>query len=399
MKQWMLVMQLKTAVQTPKTTSAGSSQLMIWLLSITVVIFVIWASLTSIDQIVRGPGKLVPTSNTQVIQNLEGGLLSELLVTEGQIVEKDQILARLSDKRFKAAFEELESEVLALEIKLKRLEAEINQEDNFFIPDDLKQQAKEVSASETQLFYARSLEFESAKESLEKSLQLFNREEAILAKSVKRRIAPEIDLVKARQSRNDIKSQLSALTNEFMLTRTEEHAKVLTELNQARANYANRKDQLFRTTLTAPTRGIVNKVLITTIGGVAPPGEPILELTPLEDDLQIEAEISPKDVAFIYPGMRSTIKLTAYDYTIYGSFSGKVIHVSADTFEKQNTREPEPYYKVLIELDKDALETKDKKIEIRPGMLADTELHVGKNTIMSYLLKPLFKASQAFREQ
>lgn len=391
-------MKLKTAVQTPNSTSAGSSQRMIWLLSLTVALFVVWASLTSIDQIVRGPGKLVPTSNTQVIQNLEGGLLSELLVSEGEIVEKGQVLARLSDKRFKAAFEELESEVLALEIKLKRLEAEIAFEKDFLIPEDLKNQAAQVFASETQLFYARSSEYKAAKSSLEEALALHDREEKILAKSVKRRIAPEIDLVKARQTKNDVSSRLSALTNEYMLTRTEEYAKVLTELNQARANYSNRKDQLLRTVLKAPTRGIVNKVLITTIGGVAPPGEPILELTPLEDELQIEAEVLPKDVAFIFPGMRSTIKLTAYDYTIYGLFGGKVTHISADTFEKENTREPAPYYKVLITLDKETLSSKGKEIEIRPGMLAEAELHVGQNTIMSYLIKPLFKASQAFRE-
>jgi len=317
-------MKIKTVVQTPNKAAASASQRMIWLLSLTVLIFIVWASLTSVDQIVRGPGKLVPTSNTQVIQNLEGGLLSELLVNEGEIVEKGQVLARLSDKRFKAAFEELETETLGLEIKLKRLEAEIAQEKEFILSDELKAQAKEVTASETQLFYARSSEFSSATTALKRSLALYNREEAILATSVKRRIAPEIDLVKARQSRNDVRSQLSALQNEYMLTRTEEHAKVLTELNQAKANYANRKDQLLRTVLKAPTRGIVNKVLITTIGGVAPPGEPILELTPLEDDLQIEAEILPKDVAFIFPGMRSTIKLTAYDYTIYGSLVVKL---------------------------------------------------------------------------
>ncbi len=391
-------MKLETIVQTPNQNAAKYSQHMIWLLSLTVFIFIIWASLTSVDQIVRGPGKMVPTSSTQVIQNLEGGLLSELLVREGEIVEKGQVLARLSDKRFKAAFEELEAEALGLEIKLRRLEAEIAQDKEFILPENLQRQASEVFASEAQLFYARHSEYSSAIESLERSLKLYNREEAILSTSVKRKIAPEIDLVKARQSRNDVKSQLSALQNEYMLTRTEEYAKVLTELNQARANYENRKDQLERTILIAPTRGIVNKVLITTIGGVAPPGEPILELTPLEDDLQIEAEILPKDVAFIFPGMRSTIKLTAYDYTIYGSFNGKVVHISADTFEKPNTREPKPYYKVLIKLDKDALATKGKSIEIRPGMLAEAELHVGENTIISYLLKPLFKASQAFRE-
>lgn len=375
-----------------------SSRLMIWLLSLTVGLFLTWASVAEVDQIVRGPGKIVPTSNTQVIQNLEGGLLSELLVTEGQIVEQGEVLARLSDKRFRAAFEELESQVLALEIKLLRLRAEIDKQVDFQVSQDLAAKAPAVADSETQLFYARTEEYATGRAALSKTLDLHAREEQILERSVNRRTAPEIDLVKARQAKQDVQGQLTALDNEYVLSRTEEFSQVLTELTQLRANLASRQDQLARTVLTAPTRGIVNKLLITTIGGVAPPGEPILELTPLDDELRIEAEILPKDIAFIYPGMRSTIKLSAFDYTIYGSFEGEVLHVSADTFEKPNGRDSAPYYKVHIALKDNTLSANGNTIEVRPGMLADAELHVGKNTVIGYLVKPLFKASLAFRE-
>lgn len=371
---------------------------MIWLLSLTIGLFLTWASFAEVDQIVRGPGKIVPTSNTQVIQNLEGGLLSELLVTEGQIVEQGEVLARLSDKRFRAAFEELESQVLALDIKLLRLRAEIDKLETFEVPAEFATRAPDVAESETRLFYARTQEYANARSSLTTTLNLHAREEEILQRSVSRRTAPEIDLVKARQAKQDIQTQLVALDNDYVLSRTEEFSTVLTELTQLRANVASRQDQLTRTVLTAPTRGIVNKVLITTIGGVAPPGEPILELTPLDDELRIEAEILPKDIAFIYPGMRSTIKLTAFDYTIYGSFEGEVLHVSADTFEKPNGRDSTPYYKVQIALDDTTLSANGNTIEVRPGMLADAELHVGKNTVIGYLVKPLFKASLAFRE-
>lgn len=391
-------MKINTVVQTPKTSSVTASRRMIWLLSFTVFAFLVWAAFASVDQIVRGSGKLVPTSNTQVIQNLEGGIISELLVWEGKIVEKGDVLARLNDKRFKGAYKELQGDKLALEVKLKRLDAEIQQKDVLALPQAYWENASEVADSETKLFEARTTEYKSARSALKQSAELHTREVQLLERSVKSSVAPEIELVKAKQSDADIKSQLSALETEYSLTRAKEYSETLTELNKVKANLEIRRDQLNRTVLIAPSRAIVNKVLITTIGGVAPPGEPILELTPLDDELRIEAEILPKDVAYVFPDMPATIKLSAYDYTIYGSFKGKVVNVSADTFEKPNGRDSEPYYKVLIELDTLLPTTRLEEVEIRPGMLAETELHVGKQTILSYLIKPLFKASQAFRE-
>ena len=160
-----------------------------------------------------------------------------------------------------------------------------------------------------------------------------------------------------------------------------------------------RADQLERTVLTSPTRAIVNEIMITTIGGVAPPGEPILELTPLDDDLWIETKISPKDVAFVRPDMPATIKLTAFDYTIYGSLRGSVIHVSSDTFEDDTQRDAPPYYKVLVGVGAENLQQAHADIKIRPGMIADAELMVGQRTVLQYFLKPIFKASStALRE-
>ena len=159
-----------------------------------------------------------------------------------------------------------------------------------------------------------------------------------------------------------------------------------------------RKDQLTRTTLRAPTRSIVNKVLVSTIGGVIAPGEEILELIPLDDELKIEAKLSPKDIAFIRPNMPATIKLTAYDYSIHGYISGTVQHISADTFEDENTRDAQPYYKVIINVDNESINQSETDIKIRPGMIAETELHVGEKTVLEYLLKPLFKTTEAFRE-
>jgi len=327
---------VNTSVQTPKSTSAYSSQRMIWILSFTIFVFIAWAAFASVDQIVRGSGKLVPISNTQVIQNLEGGIISELLVWEGKIVEKGEVLARLNDKRFKGAYEELQSQIIALNARLERLQAEISEQDELNLPEHYWENAPDVAASEMQLFKAKTTEYKNARAGLQRAIELHSREVKLLQKSVRRRVAPEIELIKASQSEIDVRSQLSAIETEYSLTRAQAYSETLTELNKAKANLETHKDQLARTVLKAPSRAIVNKVLITTIGGVAPPGEPILELTPLDDELRIEAEVLPKDIALVFPGMSATVKLTAYDYTVYGSFKGKVLHVSADTFEKPN---------------------------------------------------------------
>jgi len=183
------------------------------------------------------------------------------------------------------------------------------------------------------------------------------------------------------------------------MSRSEDINTTLGELKQLEANLQTRHDQLKRTQLTAPVRSIVNKVHITTIGGVVAPGDPILELTPLDDELRIEARISPKDVAFISPGMSASVKLTAYDYTIYGAFPGTVIHISADTFEDAAQRDATPYYKVLIAVAPEDLVRKGKRVEIRPGMLAEAELNVAEKSVLQYLLKPLFKTTEAFSER
>jgi len=389
---------MTNSVRQPDTLSSKPGRIMIWLVSFTVFMFITWSSFASLDKIVRGPGTVVPISKTQVIQSLEGGILSELNVWEGKVVEKGEVLARLSDAQFKGSFKELESQVLALQIKLLRLEAEIGRKNIFLLEDQLLKRAPKVARSEIQYFNARQDEYHTKLASLENTLLLQQNEVEMLVGLTQKKISPTIDLLNARQEENEARSNLTAHKSEYQLSLSDEYSKTLTEFNQIRETLNIRKDQLRRTTLLAPVRGIVNKIIITTIGGVAPPGEPILELTPLDDELKVEAKITPKDVAFVYPDMPANVKLSAYDYTVYGSFPGKVTHVSADTFEDQNSRDAEPYYKVIISVDRRALEAAGDEIEVRPGMLADAELHVGDNTVLKYLLKPLFKTTEAFRE-
>lgn len=384
-----------------KSNSADHAErayMVIRLIAVTIIVFFIWAGLAPLDEIVRAPGKVVPSSKAQVIQSLEGGILKEVRVWEGKKVEQGEVLARLSDAKFEGSYRELEAEVVALEARLMRLSRELEYADSFQLPERIIERGPEVALSESQNFKARRAEYVSAKASLVDAVSLHAEKVTMLSRLSKQQIAPEIDLLNARQAHHDAKSSYEAFEAEYKMSRSEEYGQTLTELNKSQAALDVREDQLKRTTLTAPVRGIVNEIKITTIGGVAPPGEPILELTPLDDELRIEAKVLPQDVAFIRPDMDATVKLTAYDYTVYGSLSGKVAHVSADTFEDTEVHDAPPYYKVLINVEKMSLSKGQKDIEVRPGMIADTELHIGRKTVLKYLLKPLFKAKEAFRE-
>lgn len=364
-----------------------------------IAFFLIWASFASLDRIVRGPGKVVPSSKAQIIQSLEGGILSELLVWEGKVVEKGETLARLSDARFDGSYKELEGQVLALKARLFRLEREQEFAETLELPEEFWNKDRNLAQSEDQFFKARRAEYLSTRASLESAISLAEEKTSMLTRLTRDRLSPEIELLNARQAQNEAEAKLRTLESEYRTSRSEEYAAALTELKQLEATLGIRADQLDRTVLVSPARAIVNEIMVTTIGGVAPPGEPILELTPLDDALRIEARVSPKDVAFVRSDMPATIKLTAFDYTIYGSLKGSVVHVSSDTFEDETQRDEQPYYKVLVEVSADALEEAHPDIEIRPGMIADAELHVGSRTVFQYLTKPIFKTyDTAFRE-
>ncbi len=369
------------------------------LITLSVIAFFTWSYYALLDEVVRGPGTVVPTSQTQVIQSLEGGILAELPVWEGKEVQAGEVVARLSDRQFKGAFEELETKVSALEARLFRLDKELVYANYLKFPAKICAKAEKICRSELNLFKANLAEYKSGKEAITTRINLQKDKTSMLKGLAEKDIAPELEYIKAQQELNEALAALSSFESEYALSRSQEHSDTLTELNQYKATKSVRRDKLNRTELTAPVRSIVNKIEITTIGGVAPAGKPILELTPLDDELRVEAQISPKDVAFVFPNMPATVKLTAYDYTIYGSLKGKVVHVSADTFEDPNQRDAPPYYKVFVEVTEEAIKALTKDIDIRPGMVADVELETGQKTVFQYLFKPLFKSTEAFRER
>lgn len=381
------------------TGNAKKSRFRIWLIVLIVVTFVIWSAFAPLDEIVRGVGKVVPTMKNQVIQNLEGGIVNQLFVTEGDTVEAGQLVVKMDETRFQSAYQELQDQRWALTLRLARLQAEEDFSIDFIPDEELVHSAPEHAASEVQLFQARRAELQATIQNLRDAIDLQTREVDILQPMAERSAVPQIELIRAEQAAVDVRSRLSATETEFETARAQEYSEVLIKLRQIAEQIRGREDQLSRTNVRSPIRGIVNKVLATTIGGVVQPGDPLLEIISLEDDLRIEGRIDPRDIGFVYVGMPATIKLMAFDFSIYGTLEGQVIHVGADTVTDERQREPRPYYEVFIELEDTTLQGPSGQVEIRPGMQAQIELHSGQRTVLQYILKPLFKTTEALSER
>lgn len=380
------------------TEKRRGGALIIWVLAAFFVVFVGWAYNAPLDQIVRGPGVLVPSTNAQVVQSLEGGIVEEINVREGDVVKKGQAIAKLNETRYRAEVRDFESQILTIEAKLLRLRAELDRSENFTLPDSIRAANPALAASEEQLFQSRLMQFNSELGAANEHYNLEAEKVGLLETMVAQKVAPAIDLLNARTAANEARSIRDNLIASFSLERSDEISRLVADLDRLQAQVEQSKDQLARSSLLAPTDGIVNTIYTTTLGGVVQPGEAIFEITPLNDELLVEVRIRPADIAFINTSMPTTVKLTAYDYTVFGSLKGEISQVSADTVEDGPGPEDEPYYKVLVSLEPSSLGEGSDIIEIRPGMLADAEVHVGERTIMQYLLKPLIKSREALRE-
>jgi len=378
----------------------GGPSLMIWLCALTVWAFVLWASLAWIDEIVRAPGEFISNSRPQIIQNLEGGILAELQVQEGDVVERGDVLARLHDTRFQSEVADMRDQIAALEVKQLRLEAELAGQFDFEVPEALAGRAPEMVASERALLRARQEDYVKRSEGAARVMAQAAEEKRLLENLLAQKIVALIEVTRARKAHADAEKRYDEIVTQAELERAEAYSEVLKELATLRQTLKASQDQLNRTVLRSPMRGVVNNLSVTTIGGVVRPGEEILEIIPLDEALHVEARVEPRDIANIRRGQEATIKLTAYDYTIYGTLKGRVDFISADTFKDERARDPDgnPHYKVTLLVDMGALTARQAGIEIRPGMQADVELHTGEKTVLQYLLKPLYKSQEALRE-
>ena len=366
------------------------------------VIFVIWAYNSPIDEVTRGQGSIIPNSREQVIQSLDPGILSEILVEEGQTVEKGQVLLKLDDTRSSAILRESQAKVENLEAQSARLKAEAYGETLVF-PASVSQ---ELRTRETAIYNTRKLSLDQAVESLDKSKKYLEREIKMTAPMVAKGAMSEVELLRMQRQASELQLQIVERKNRYSTDASAELTKIEAELSQARENMAMRADPVERSLIRAPLKGIIKNIRINTIGGVVTAGQDIMEIVPIEDNLLVEAYISPSDVAYVRPGMPAVVKLTAYDYAIYGGLDGTVTVLSPDTL--QNSKRPnelkldqnESYYRVLVRTDKNNLTDKNGEImPIIPGMIASVDIKTGEKTVFQYLIKPITRMKQALQER
>ena len=374
------------------------SSMTIWLVGATVLLFIIWAKFAWLDEIVRADGEVVSASKPQIIQNLEGGILAEILVSEGDIVQTGDVLVRLRGTGFQTSVADLEDQILAAEIRRLRLVAEMEGAFDFDVPDEIAARSPNMVASERALLNARQSDYVSKLEGARRVKAETARELALMEDMLKREIVALTETTKARKANADADIRYNEIVTGAELERASAFSETLQELAQLGQSLRMANDQLSRTVITSPMRGIVNSLGITTIGGVVRPGEEIAQITPLGDELFVEAQVKVSDVANVIPGQDATIKFSAYDYTIYGSLSGKVQFISADTFKDERRPDIAPHYKVTVAVDLENLDARQRQIAIRPGLQASVELHTGEKTVLHYLTKPLYRSREALHE-
>jgi adhesin transport system membrane fusion protein len=375
----------------------GSSRV-IWLVSLGVFLFLVWASLAPLDQIVRAQGEMVSTSRAQIIQNLEGGILAELAVQEGDLVEAGDVLARLHGTPYQTSVDDLENQIAALSIRKIRLEGEQAGQFDLTVPTAFDVRLPDIVASERALLAARQTDYMKRREGAQLVLEQTAKEKALMEALLEEKIVALIEVTRARKTHADAQVKYDEIVTQTELERAKAYSDTLKELSTLQQNVKTARDQLQRTILTAPLRGIVKGLAVTTIGGVVQPGQEIAQIIPLGEDVFVEARVAPEDIAGVRAGQAATVKLSAYDYTVYGTLSGEVTLVSADTFKDARTQDGDPHYRVTVAVDMDRLTERQTAIAIRPGMLAEVELHTGSKTVLQYLLRPLYKSQEALRE-
>jgi adhesin transport system membrane fusion protein len=424
---------LKAAARGPRTTAT----LLLLAMAAFVIAAIAWAGRARVDEVAVGAGRVIPTSQVQVVQNLEGGILSALMVTEGDVVEAGQVLLRIDDTTFASSFRENRARYLGFLASLARLEAEVEGKPVVF-PADLADE-REVVANERALLDARRAELDASLDVLRRQeeqrkqellelqrritgtdqrLALARQELGIMAPMVERGVTPRVELLRVQRLVNELEQDLEtarisvpkadAALAEAQRRQAERRAAfrsaaqqdLNTQRVQLRAlqeSLTSVRDRVARTEVKSPVRGIVQRVKVNTIGGVIKPGDDLVEIVPLDDTLLVEARIRPSDIAFLRPGQSAQVKLTAYDYATYGILPGKLEYISADTIVDE---QGQSYYRIRVRTETNYLGTEDKPLHIIPGMVAQVDVVTGKKTVLEYLLKPVIRArTNALRER
>jgi len=417
--------------------SPRGGQQLLWSIAGFFVVMLIWAAWAEVDEFTRGEGKVIPSGYVQVVQNLEGGIISELFVREGQRVDAQQALLRIDDTRFSSSLREADVTKEQLVSKRARLQAEA--EGRAFTREHLPDISESVILPELAFFESRQRELrnrnqlvveqviqkrqelselEAKRDQLQRSYDFLQRELVMTRPLAANGAISEVELLRLERQVNDLQGDLQGsqlaipriessleevkqkLRNAelvFQAQAREELSKVSVELSRLVETNDALEDRVQRTMVRSPVAGTVKQLLVKTIGGVIQPGMDIVEIVPTGDKLLVEAKVRPADIAFLHPEQRATVKFTAYDFSIHGGLAGKVVHISPDTIIDEKD---ESFYLVRIETERNFLGSKQKPLPIIPGMTVSVDILTGKKSILDYLLKPILKSKQlALRER
>lgn len=373
------------------------SALAVRLVAVMFLCFLGWAYFFKLDEVTTGTGTVEPSGRDQIVQSLEGGILYHLNVKVGDIVEQGQPLAQLNRTKTESDVQEAQSRLYAALATSARLNAEVNNTSLVF-PDELKSQP-ELIASETALYTTRREALTRSISGLEEGIRLVNRELGMTQPLVKQGAASSVEVLRLQRQLNEMQNKITEIRTQYYVRAREDLAKANADAQAQRSVIRGREDSLTRLNFTAPVRGIVKDIDVTTVGGVIAPGGKLMTIVPLDEQLLIEAKISPRDVAFIHPGQASLVKITAYDYSIFGALAGEVAVISPDTLQDEVRRDVY-YYRVYIRTDSNHLQNRaGQSFPIFPGMVATVDIKTGRKTVLDYLLKPFNKAREALRER
>ena len=414
------------------------ARLTVWTVACLLLVALLWANFAQLEEVTRGEGKAIPAGKVQAIQNLEGGIVSEIFIREGQLVNKGDVLLRLDDTRFRSNKGETEADRMALLARVERLTAEAEGKP-LQISSAISSQAPRLAEDEMALYTSRQrrlkseqdvlgeqlrqkqqelAEFRSKQAQYSSSLALIQQELNMSQPLVASGAISQVEILRLRRSAVEMRGSMDA--TRLAIPRAESAIKEIerrieeselafrsdafkelndarTELQKITATSVAIEDRVSRTTVVSPVRGIIKQMKVNTIGGVVQPGSDLLEIVPLEDNLLIEARIRPQDVAFLHPGQNAMVKFSAYDYTIYGGLKAKLELIGADTItdEKGNS-----FYLIQVRTDKSHLGSAEHPLLIIPGMVATVDIITGEKSVLDYLLKPVLKArSEAMRER
>lgn len=373
------------------------SSVIIWIIGIGLLVLLSWAWLFKLEEVSTGTGKIIPSSKEQVIQSLDGGILTKLNVKEGEIVERGQVLAQLDPTRFESNVGESESLLVSSRATSARLRAEVTGAPLVF-PEEVLKYPKLVK-EETALYQSRRANLQESVAGLEQALLLVQQELEMTAPLVAKGAASEVEVLRLKREANDLRNQMNDIRNQYYVNARQELSKANTDVETQQQVVRGKSDTLSRTVFKSPVRGVVKEIDVMTLGGVIPQNGKLITIVPLDEKLLVEARISPRDIAFIRPDQEALVKISAYDYSIYGGLSGKVTMISPDTL-RDEVKQDQFYYRVYIRTDSDKLSNNaGQEFNITPGMVATVDIRTGSKTVMDYLIKPFNKAKEALRER